>query len=251
MIALAPVATDGGALDRLDARTRLLAAFAVAIVVSQLSHPPAFAVAAALAVALLALSGAPLRAFARRLLHVEGFLLVLTATLPFVVAGRPLFALGPFVASVEGAARAVALLVKVNVIVVAVQALIGALEPVATARAAARLGLPAKLAHLVLFAIRYVGLIGETHERLRRAMAARAFVPRAGRHGWAALGELVGLTLLRAADRAERVALAMRARGFDGRFHLQHEGAFAAADAIFGLALVAALATALALEFAP
>jgi cobalt/nickel transport system permease protein len=55
--------------------------------------------------------------------------------------------------------------------------------------------------------------------RLRVALRVRGFRARADRHGYRTAGHVVGAVLVRGADRADRVGEAMRARGFDGRFH--------------------------------
>ena len=54
---------------------------------------------------------------------------------------------------------------------------------------------------------------------LRVALRVRGFRLKANRHGYRTAGHAVGAMLVRGADRADRVAESMRARGFDGRFH--------------------------------
>jgi cobalt/nickel transport system permease protein len=51
-------------------------------------------------------------------------------------------------------------------------------------------------------------------------MRARAFVPRTDRRTWQALGWLIGMLLVRSLARGQRVADAMRCRGFDGQLRL-------------------------------
>jgi cobalt/nickel transport system permease protein len=58
------------------------------------------------------------------------------------------------------------------------------------------------------------------------------------------VGHVTGAVLVRGADRAERVAEAMRCRGFDGTFHTTTAFRTAAAD-IITFAAVAAAAAAL------
>jgi cobalt/nickel transport system permease protein len=69
-----------------DLRLRLVAAFVLVVAISQLHSLPVAGAALAAAV-VAALSARPERQLWRRLLHVEGFVLVLFATLPFAVPG--------------------------------------------------------------------------------------------------------------------------------------------------------------------
>ena len=90
---------NGSVIDRLDARTRLLVAAAVVVTALSLTQARSLAV---LIVALLALAqagGVGWAAIGRRLAHVEGFVLVLVAFLPFTVAGAPALRLGPSLSS--------------------------------------------------------------------------------------------------------------------------------------------------------
>lgn len=236
-------------LSRLDPRSRLLAAFACVLAIIAL-HQLALAAAALVAALGLALAcGLGPAALARRLAHMEGFMLVLLVLLPFTTPGVPVLELGGLAASREGLARAVLIVVKVNACAACVFALIGTLEPVRVGQAAARLGVPEVFVHLFLMMVRYVALIRSETGRLRDAMRARAFVPRTSLHTWSSLGQLCGMVLVRALERAERVHEAMRCRGFDGRFPAPLGTlAFGMADAAFGVGLGAILAVFLLLE---
>ncbi len=50
-----------------------------------------------------------------------------------------------------------------------------------------------------------------------------------------AYGSLVGHLLLRTWERAERIYLAMRCRGFDGQFHVRQSYRFGRAEVLFTL----------------
>ncbi len=82
--------------------------------------------------------------------------------------------------------------------------------------AARRAGVPAVLTVATGFMLRYVFVLVSELSRLRRSWEAR----RVGRLHWLAefryLGSLIGVLLIKSYERAERVYLAMCARGFDG-----------------------------------
>lgn len=205
-------------VDRLDPRTRVLAALGFAL--AEVLAPTLAAQAVGLGLALLAALAArlPLRATARRLLSLEGFMLAVLVLLPFTVPGRPAFELWGLSGSVEGLRQAASIAVKANAVAVAVFALLGSLDAPVLGRALARLGMSPRFVHLFWFTTRYLSVLEEEYRRLRLAMRARAFRPTTGIHCWRSLGQLFGMLLVRSLERAERIDAAMRCRGFTGRF---------------------------------
>ncbi|WP_245261703.1 cobalt ECF transporter T component CbiQ [Ancylobacter sp. FA202] len=200
-----------------DLRLRLVAAFIFIACVSQLRTLPV-ALAALTVAGLVAAWRRPDARLWRRLMHVEGFLLLLFATLPFTMAGQPLFSLGPLTASVEGMERALLIAAKVSASVLALTALLGAVEPVRLGAALRGLYVPEVLVRLFVLTARYLSLIRDEARRLQEAMRMRGFRPGTNRHSWRSYGHLLGMLLVRALERAQRVEEAMRCRGYEGRF---------------------------------
>ena len=91
---------------------------------------------------------------------------------------------------------------------------------------------------VALLAYRYAFLLADELRRLRVALRVRGFTPRADRHGYRTVGHALGAVLVRGSDRADRVADAMRCRGFDGRFHTLTAFRTTAADAAACAAVV-------------
>lgn len=232
----------------LDPRTRVLAAISLVIAIVSLQGPAMLAVALAGALGLALLSELPLAGLARRLLHIEGFMLVLLVLLPLTTPGTLLFTVGPLAASTEGLMLALILILRIAACVTVVFALLGGLEPVRLAAALAGLSVPVRLVHLLLFVIRYIAIFRDEARRLTAAMRARAFAGRAGLHSLRSYGNLAGMLMVRALDRAERVDEAMRCRGFDGRFPLPAVGCWGRSDALFGSGVAMAAALLLAAD---
>jgi cobalt/nickel transport system permease protein len=247
-LALYAPAAGAAWLDACDPRLRVVAAGLIALTVAGLDTRTAAAVALALCALLAALAGSGGGTLVRRLLALEGFMLVLLVMLPFSVPGPTLFALGPLSASEAGLARAILIVLKANAVALAVLALVGSMEPVVLGHALARLRVPAKLVQLFLFTVRYVGVIHDEYRRLRQAMRARAFVARADRHTWRSFGWLIGMLLVRSFERSERIVAAMKCRGFDGRFHLIDRSVWRPRDTALGAVLLVAIAAVLLLE---
>lgn len=207
-------------IERLDPRTRLLIAllFALAEVLAPSLAAQGVGLGLALAAALAArLSPA---ATARRLLGLEGFMLLVLVMLPFTVPGPAAFSLWGLEGSEEGLRQAAGIALKANAVAVALFALVGSMEAPVLGRALARLGVSPRFIHLFLFTTRYLSVLDDEYRRLRLAMRARAFRPATGLHCWRSIGYLFGMLMVRSLERAERIDAAMRCRGFTGRFHL-------------------------------
>jgi cobalt/nickel transport system permease protein len=197
-----------------DPRLRIVAAFAAVLSLSQLTLLPlaAAACAGALVAAALSPAGVPWR----RLVHVEGFVLLLLVALPLTVPGTPLLQAGPLVASAEGLAFAALLGCKITAAVLILTVLLSGLDPVRLGGALGALRVPPRLVALFVATARYSETIRQEAGRLRGAMRARGFRPRTDLHTLRSYGNLMGMLLVRSLDRAERVGEAMRARGFTG-----------------------------------
>ena len=87
--------------------------------------------------------------------------------------------------------------------------------------------------HLLLFTVRYLGVLDAEHRRLRQAMRTRGFVARSDHHTWRSLGWLTGMLLVRSLERSRRIFEAMRCRGFRGRFYLLDDRSWKPGDSLF------------------
>ncbi|MFZ2871411.1 cobalt ECF transporter T component CbiQ [Zavarzinia sp.] len=198
-------------------RARLLSAFILILAVVSLRDITVQGAALGLALILALVSGQAVKPLLHRLAHVEGFMALLLLMLPFTVPGPPLASLGPLTVSAEGLLRALGIALKVNAAVLLGFALLGAVEPLRLGHAARRLGVPVRLVQLFLFTTRYIELFRDEIHRRREAMRARAFVRRSSLHSFRSYGNLAGMVLVRALEKAQRVEEAMRCRAFDGR----------------------------------
>lgn len=93
-----------------------------------------------------------------------------------------------------------------------------------------RMGMPRVLAVQLLFLYRYIFVLTEEGARASRARELRAFGKGLGMKTFASL---VGHLLLRTWQRAERIHMAMLARGFVGEFHARREFRFGARELLF------------------
>lgn len=226
----------------LDPRTRIVAAVIWAFVVVSLESLAVLTAAVVTALVTARLAALPRRATARKVMAMDGFIVALLVLLPFTTPGTTVAALGPFAASAEGFHLAVAIALKANAVLLMLLALVGTLEPPALGHALRRLRVPAMLVHLLLFTVRYIAVLADEAARLRTAMRARAFQPRANRHTLTTYGYLVGMLVVRAAERAERVLEAMKCRGFDGSWPVLDQPRLDRRDALAAVAAAAIVA---------
>ena len=216
-------------LRAIQAREKLCAALVFALVVSLLSHLRPALGACVVAALLLACSGLSLAFIARRLIPVNAFFLFLWILLPLSFAAGPGetgLLPGPLRVDASGAALALLITLKGNAIAGALLALAGSSGVPENGHALIRLGAPEKFVVLLLVTHGNLERLEDEYQRGFQAAKLRAFTPAATWASYGTYARLVGLLLLRTWQRAQRVEVAMRLRGFCGRFPLiAHQGA--------------------------
>src|SRR5262249_2649742 len=144
------------------------------------------------------------------------FFVGLALLLPFVLHdGGPSWSLGPVEMSWYGLYVAVCLCLKALAIVSIVLVVLTTAPLSATLKAAHALYVPGLLVQMVMLTHRYIFVLGAELSRLRIALRVRGYRNRVSRHSYHTIGHVAGTLLVRGYERSERVAQAMRCRGFD------------------------------------
>lgn len=221
-------------MQHIDPRIRLVTALLFSLVVAVSNELPTLVAALLVSAAAAVSATGPGLEHYKRLIPVNGFLLILVLFLIFVEGGPQL---------------ALVILVKANALVLGLIALFGNLSHVTLAHALGHLGAPQKFTHLLLFTIRYLEVMQQEYQRLRAAMKTRGFIPGLNRHTYRTFGYLVGTLLVRSLDRSERIVAAMKCRGFSGRFYLLDHFSFSVHDIWFSLVMTAIIGMLVGLEF--
>ncbi|MFC2969083.1 cobalt ECF transporter T component CbiQ [Acidimangrovimonas pyrenivorans] len=235
-------AVGDGLIPARDPRLRVALAVAFALETVALTSLPALVLALAAALVLLALSGLPPRRTLKRMAGMDGFILFMLLLLPFTVPGPAAFTLLGWSASWDGLRQAAAIALTANAVILALMALVGSMEPATLGHALHALRVPERLVHLMMFTIRYVDVLRDEYARLRVSMRVRGFRPGTNLHTWRSLGYLVGMMLVRALERSERILDAMKCRGFQGRLPMLDSFALRPADLLFAAGVMALLA---------
>lgn len=230
---------------RADVRLKMIGAFVFSVVVALCHTLPAPLFALVVGGGLLLTARLPVIKVARRLMVVNMFTLLLWFTLPLTAPGETFFALGPFIISSSGVALATLITLKTNAIVLVFIALVATSGVADIGHGLAALKLPNRFCMLLLFTYRYIFVLQQEYQRLRRAALLRGFSPKTTMHTYRTYGNLLGMTLVKSWQRGLRIQQAMVLRGFQGRFYVMEGRCPAVSDwAIFTLVFVAAVGVA-------
>jgi cobalt/nickel transport system permease protein len=236
---------------RLDPRAKLLGLTGVTVVAvsAPLRAWPAFAACALALAAVAALARVrPATLWARGRVVLPLVLLV-AAFAPFTRGGA-MIGLGPLAASEDGLATFATVAAKASIGTLSAVLLGATTSFPDVLHALERLRAPALLVLIAGLMYRYLFVVAGEAGRLRTALAARGYRPRHALQA-AALGRAATALFLRSHARAERVHLAMLARGYRQGAPRLETTALGRADALFLAVLAAALLPARVLAEAP
>ncbi len=232
-LALAVPHAADSPLTRLDARWKLAALGIAAVAVAALRTLPAAAVGLAVSAGLVAVSRLP-RPWLRRRLG------------ELALAVGPLVVLLPLFEGMDGLRLAALLAAKAVAIAGLTAVVLGTAPLPVNLHAAHALRVPGAFVQVALLSYRAAARLADEFGRLWRSVRLRGFAGHSIGHGYRTIGTLMGSMVVRGQRRAEDVALAMRCRGFDGRFRSAAafrtrpaDVLFAAATILTGAALVA------------
>ena len=216
--AIAGVAGDiASPIHRLDPRAKLLGLLGVTVVAvsAPLRAWPVW-VACALALLIVAvLARLPAVEVWRRARVVLPLVVFVAAFVPFVRPGGATWSLGPLTVSEAGLGVLAAVTAKATIGTVSA-VLLGATTPFpAVLRALEALRVPRLLVLIAAFTYRYLFVVLAEAGRLRAGLVSRGYAPRHALQA-AAVGRAASVLFLRTHARAERVHMAMLARGFGG-----------------------------------
>ncbi len=204
-------------IHRLDPRAKLVGfvVFIVVCVSTPASTYAAFAAYFGLEVALIALSRLPIRHVIKRMLVVLPFILAVAVFLPFFSEGGGSYNLGPVTVSGHGLMVLWNVVAKSTISVLAVILLSSTTSFPDLLRGMEKLRVPRFFTTILSFTYRYIYVLMEELQRMRRARDSRGW---SGRWLWQSkvIGHMIAALFIRSYERGERVYAAMLARGYDG-----------------------------------
>ncbi|MEZ5673365.1 MAG: cobalt ECF transporter T component CbiQ [Thiotrichaceae bacterium] len=218
------VFTEGNSfVHRRDPRANVMIVLLFTAILSVTSHLVTLGLGWGLALIMVGLARLPLLPLLQRMIAINLFNFLLFLVLPLTVTGETYWKFGYLTISTVGVHQAIVIGVKTNAILLWLTALLSTIETITLAHVLHRCHLPDKLILLLLFTLRYIEVLYQEYLRLGQAMKIRGFVPRANRHTYRSFAYLIGMLLVKSLDRSERIMLAMKCRGFQGKFFLFHQ----------------------------
>jgi len=241
-----PVRLDAP-LSRIDPRWKLAAlVFAAGVTGGLQTQGPALTALVG-AAGMVLLARPPRRWFLNRIGALVAALLLFLLFLPLIDhGGEERWELGPVSLSPRGTTLALVLLVKA----VALLSLLLAAATTAPAdvylKAMHCLRVPDVLVQITALTVRYLAVMLEDFATIRIALRVRGYRQRASLESLRTVGHVAGMLMVRSSERAERVAQALRCRGFDGRFQSLTIFGTRPADVLFFLGAVVTASVVLA-----
>ncbi len=234
----------GSAINRWDARFKLVSMGLVIVAIALLKTLPMALLALALATALLRVSNLPVKFISHGLSFVLIFLLPFFIVMPLSYPGEPAFTVLGLGFAWEGLRLASLIFIKALAIVMVSFAIFGSSRFDVSMLALQHLRCPKVVVQMLLFTYRYTFTFLDEMKRMHTSMLARGFVPRSDLRTLQVFGHFVGTLLVRSFERTERVYKAMLSKGYQGTLHSMVSFQSTPADylkALLAIALAGAL----------
>ena len=214
-----PFAIGQSWIHRIDPRSKIIYAAIYSTAVAVSSGFPTLTVSFGFSILLIGLARLNLTAVFKRLSVVLGFIVLIWITLPLTTEGDSLIDIGSLTLSVQGIHLSARITIKSMTILITLMALIATMTIPTLGHSLNRLHVPGKIVQLLVLTYRYIFVFEDEYQRLLRAAKVRGFRPGTNIHSYKTYAYLIGMLLVRAWARAERVHQAMRCRGFKGKFY--------------------------------
>jgi cobalt/nickel transport system permease protein len=202
-------------LQRWDPRLKIIALLLLAFSFSSVTDLRAIPVMIAVTLFFWAFSGLALRTLLSRLRYPSLLIVLLALVLLFAGGTTPLARFGLLTVSLEGLHTALLVVARFFCILLLALMFFAGAPLLLHVRALRALGLPAIMADMALLMVRYLEVVTEELQRMRRSMRLRGGRSRCCR--WQTVRTtswLIGTLLLHSYERSEGVYKAMRLRGY-------------------------------------
>lgn len=230
-----PFATGESIVHRLDPRIRIVVATVYCFLIASSNQFPVLLIAVVISAVMIITAGLGFKDVGKRLVLVNGLILLLWVVVPLTYGGQPIFQIGPLSLSRAGVVLAARITLKSNAILLTIMALIATMRFATLGHVLKQLRVPDKIIHLLLMNYRYVFVIEQEYQRLIRAAKIRGFQPKTNLHTYRTYAYVIGMLLVRATFRAQRVHQAMLCRGFKGTFYTLQEYKAGPAGLVFAV----------------
>lgn len=205
-----------------DPRFKIVAILVFSFLVVSLQQPEYVVAALVVAIITVSIGKISWSRSLRRILAMNGFLVMFLIVMPMTAVVHPgdnLIVFGGFddwPLNLRGLDLALVIVGKAWTVALLMEPLLATAPLGATLEGLSRLGLPNRIGELLLIAHRYIHVFFGELQRMRSGMDARAFRPAHRFDTLTDFGNFVGMLLVRSFERTHRVYDAMQARGYAG-----------------------------------
>lgn len=223
-------------IHRLDSRVKFIAVivFTVAVISLPITTFSLLFCYAIWPFALLVIAGIPLKFVLKQILLVSPFIAVLAFSFLLYERDHVTVAFGPLSWQMTlGWTKCFSVLAKFAVTMTALIALVSTTRFTDLLAGLERLGVPKLLILQTGFLYRYIFVLIDRAHHILRARAMRSMRKLGLKTEIKTASAMVGSLLITSIDSAERINIAMQARGFDGTFRTFNRLKIAAADFVF------------------
>jgi len=241
------ILTGQAGLSRADAlppHTRMLVAIAATLAVVLSNSVYSWLGYLLLACWLWKQSMMSFKAGIKRLLMIDGLIVLTILPLPFSYVGEQVIQLGPLALSEPGLLKAGEVFVKATLSAMIMMAQLSGMSELELSKALFSLKVPSRFILLLQFSVRYISVMHQETAKLRLAMRARGLGSGPTLHNWKSYGYLFGMLFVKALARADRIWFAMKCRGYRGYFptsSMQSEDRLVNRSALIYLLIIATL----------
>ena len=229
-IQLDPYADGDSVLHRWDPRLKIIVAFCIMATVTFLRSLSALTVAMTFVFTLLILSRLPAKFVLGRLSRLNSFLLPFLLIFPVLSEGHPLVTFGPISIKDKGVELGLLMYGKGLAIVVLAMVVLNTARLTDTLWAMECLGVPKALRQLAMLTVRYLPIIHEELNAVRKSAACRGFKTAFNRRSAGVSAAMAAGIIGRSLRRSERIWNSMLCRGFQGEFYTVRKWRARAAD---------------------
>jgi len=204
-------------LAKIDARIKLIISLAFALTIMALNSLTLLFFTLALGISLLVLARIKTSYLIKRFLPILPFILPIAFFLPILTPGQGIISLGVISWTKEGFQLSSVIMLRIITIFSVFTVLVATTERQSLLTAALKLGIPYIFIQIAQFAFRYIEVIFKEAKTMLIARQSRGFEPQQifNMREIRELGSLLGMLFLRSYARAERIYLAMLARGYN------------------------------------
>ncbi|RLC30645.1 MAG: cobalt ECF transporter T component CbiQ [Deltaproteobacteria bacterium] len=214
-----PFATGNSIIHRIDPRFRVAVAVFYSFTIALCYEFESLVAALAVSLVCILFSEVGLKNVFKRLIIVNVFILLFWIVLPLTYKGNSIYSLGPVDMYMAGIILAAKITLKSNAILLVLISLIATMTFATFGHTLSRFHLPEKLVFLLMITYRYIFVIQQEYQKIIRSIKIRGFKPKTTLHTYKTFAYVIGMLLIRASERADRVYNAMRCRGFKGKYY--------------------------------